>query len=46
MKLGAFSISLDVADLDASRRFYEVLGFEMTGGDADAGWMIMKLTSC
>jgi catechol 2,3-dioxygenase-like lactoylglutathione lyase family enzyme len=42
MKLGAFSISLDVADLGASRQFYETLGFEMTGGEADAGWLIMK----
>ncbi len=42
MKLGAFSISLDVADLDTSREFYEALGFERTGGDADAGWVIMR----
>ena len=36
MRLGAFSISLAVADLDASKRFYEPLGFEVMGGDADA----------
>ncbi|MAT05229.1 MAG: glyoxalase [Acidimicrobiaceae bacterium] len=41
MKLGAFSVSLAVQDLDASRAFYERLGFEQTGGDADAGWLIM-----
>ena len=41
MKLGAFSVSLAVADLDASRRFYETLGFEVTGGDADANWLIL-----
>ena len=41
MKLGAFSVSLSVADLDASRAFYETLGFEVTGGDADANWLIM-----
>lgn len=41
MKLGAFSVSLAVADLDASRRFYETLGFEVTGGDADENWLIM-----
>ena len=41
MKLGAFSVSLAVADLDASRRFYETLGFEMTGGDAGENWLIM-----
>ena len=42
MQLGAFSISLPVADLAASRRFYEALGFEATGGDADAGWLILE----
>ena len=26
MELGAFSVSLNVADLGASRRFYEALG--------------------
>ena len=41
MKLGAFSVSLAVADLDASRRFYEHLGFEVTGGDADENWLIL-----
>ena len=41
VKLGAFSVSLAVADLDASRRFYETLGFEVTGGDADENWLIM-----
>lgn len=41
MKLGAFSVSLSVQDLAASRAFYERLGFEATGGDADAGWLIM-----
>ena len=33
MDLGAFSISLAVKDLAASRTFYEKLGFEMMGGD-------------
>lgn len=41
MDLGAFSISLSVADLDRSREFYEKLGFEVTGGDADEGWLIL-----
>jgi len=35
MELGAFSISLAVADLGASRAFYEKLGFERTGGDGE-----------
>ena len=42
MNLGAFSISLAVADLEASRTFYEALGFRATGGDADEGWLILK----
>lgn len=42
LELGAFSLSLAVADLDASRRFYEALGFAVTGGDADQGWLILK----
>lgn len=42
MQLGAFSISLNVADLDRSRRFYEQLGFEVSGGDADENWLILR----
>ena len=42
MDLGAFSISLSVRDLEASRAFYEKLGFEATGGDVDQNWLIMK----
>jgi catechol 2,3-dioxygenase-like lactoylglutathione lyase family enzyme len=42
MKLGAFSISLNVADLDRSRRFYEQLGFAVSGGDADENWLILR----
>lgn len=33
MHLGAFSVSLAVKDLEASRAFYEKLGFEEIGGD-------------
>jgi catechol 2,3-dioxygenase-like lactoylglutathione lyase family enzyme len=36
MELGAFSISLAVRDLAASRAFYHDLGFEMTGDDTTA----------
>lgn len=42
LELGAFSVSLSVADLDASTRFYGALGFEVTGGSADDGWLILK----
>jgi len=41
MKLGAFSISLAVKDIAASKAFYEKLGF-VTTGSVDDGWMIMK----
>lgn len=40
MELGAFSVSLAVKDLAASRAFYEKLGFKQTGGD-DQKYVIM-----
>lgn len=46
MDLGNFSLSLTVKDLTASRAFYEKLGFEVIGGDADQGWQIMKCPTC
>lgn len=42
LELGAFSVSLAVADLDASRRFYETLGFVVSGGDPDQGYLILR----
>lgn len=42
MELGAFSISLAVKDLAASKEFYEKLGFEVFGGDASQNWLILK----
>jgi len=42
MDLGAFSVSLSVKDLAASRTFYEALGFSDMGGDPDHGYLIMK----
>lgn len=42
MDLGAFSTSLAVKDLNASKQFYEKLGFEIFGGDAEQNWLIMK----
>jgi catechol 2,3-dioxygenase-like lactoylglutathione lyase family enzyme len=42
MNLGAFSVSLTVADLEASRTFYERLGFEVAGGEQDDGWLILR----
>jgi catechol 2,3-dioxygenase-like lactoylglutathione lyase family enzyme len=46
MDLGNFSLSLAVKDLAVSRAFYEKLGFEVLGGDASQGWLIMKCPSC
>ena len=42
MQLGAFSISLTVKDLEASRQFYEKFGFVVTGGDAAQGWLVLR----
>lgn len=42
MQLGAFSISLAVQDIEASRAFYEKLGFEEFGGDIAQNWLMMK----
>lgn len=42
MELGAFSMSLNVADLAASQRFYEALGFAVTGGDPEHNYLILK----
>lgn len=42
MELGAFSISLSVRDINASKAFYEKLGFTDFGGDISQNWLIMK----
>jgi catechol 2,3-dioxygenase-like lactoylglutathione lyase family enzyme len=42
MELGAFSVSLAVKDLAASRTFYEKLGFRVVAGDAGQGWLILR----
>lgn len=42
MKLGAFSISLNVKDLETSRKFYENLGFIVFGGGMEMNYLIMK----
>lgn len=41
VELGAFSVSLAVKDLAVSQAFYEKLGFEVTGGDAEANYLIL-----
>lgn len=42
MQLGAFSISLTVKDIQASRAFYEKLGFRSMGDSGADDWMILK----
>ena len=42
MKLGAFSISLAVKNLSASKNFYEKLGFASFHGEESQNWLIMK----
>ena len=42
MKLGAFSVSLNVKDLNASKLFYENLGFKSFGGDIKLNYLIMN----
>ena len=42
MDLGAFSVSLAVKDIAASRAFYEKLGFKPFAGDAAQNWLILK----
>jgi len=42
MKLGAFSASLSVKDLEGSRQFYENIGFEVFAGDIEKNYLIMK----
>jgi len=42
MELGAFSISLAVKNIEASRAFYEKFGFKVIGGDASQNWLILK----
>ncbi len=42
MKLGAFSVSLNVKDINASKQFYETLGFKVFAGDIEKNFLIMK----
>ncbi len=46
MELGAFSVSLNVKDIQTSKSFYENLGFQVFGGDESQNWLIMKNDSC
>ncbi|GFD95036.1 hypothetical protein KUL156_22410 [Alteromonas sp. KUL156] len=42
MKLGAFSISLSVKNINKSKEFYETLGFTVFAGQIESNYLIMK----
>jgi lactoylglutathione lyase len=42
MELGAFSLSLAVKNIEASKAFYEKFGFKVFAGDASQRWLILK----
>lgn len=42
MKLGCFSISLSVKDLQASKEFYQNLGFSVYAGEEERNYLILK----
>jgi catechol 2,3-dioxygenase-like lactoylglutathione lyase family enzyme len=47
MRLGNFSVSLAVKDLNASRAFYEKLGFNEKAGSGDGKtWLILQNETC
>ena len=46
MQLGTFSVSLAVKDIQASKSFYEKLGFTKFGGDETQGWLILRNGPC
>lgn len=46
MSLGAFSISLTVKDLAASKAFYSKLGFSKIEGDESQNWLILANGDC
>lgn len=46
MKLGAFSLSLSVKNLETSKTFYETLGFNIFAGTIEQKYLIMKNGDC
>src|SRR6266700_7876653 len=42
MELENFSVSLAVKDIEASKLFYEKLGFKVFTGNQSQNWLIMK----
>jgi catechol 2,3-dioxygenase-like lactoylglutathione lyase family enzyme len=46
MQLGNFSVSLTVKDIQASKEFYEKLGFQPIHGDIGNKWLILQNAAC
>ena len=46
MKLGTFSVSLNVKDIQTSKSFYENLGFRVFAGELSQNWLILKNGNC
>ena len=46
MSIGAFSVSLNVKDIKASKEFYEKLGFTYFHGELDENWLLLKNDEC
>lgn len=46
MKLGVFSLSLNVRDIARSKKFYEALGFREFAGDIAQNWLVLKNENC
>ena len=42
MKLGAFSVSLSVKDINVSKQFYENLGFKVFAGEIGKNFLVMR----
>jgi len=42
LSLGAFSVSLAVKDIEASKVFYQKLGFSVIGGEQSQNWLILR----
>ena len=42
MQLGNFSVSLAVKDIQASKAFYEALGFSKVGGELEQNWLVLQ----
>lgn len=42
MELGTFSVSLAVKDIEASKQFYQKIGFSIIGGEQSQHWLILR----